>query len=85
MDAKSITCETPISMPRPSYLRIPVDVKKHNLDALAEMVDELIKFATNNSKFAGSIALIEQYSMQAVKAKDSKDSAVPWRGHEILL
>lgn len=85
MDAKSIACETPSSIPRPSYLRIPVDVKKHNLDALAEMVDELTRFAMSNSEFASSITLVEQYPMQAVKAKDPKDSAVPWREHEILL
>lgn len=85
IDANSFACDTSRFIPMPGNIRVPVDVKEHNLDALAEMVDELLRFAVDNSDFAASFALVEQYSMHAVKAKGETDSAIPWREHDLLM
>lgn len=66
--------------------RFPQYLKMYNPAAMAE-VYEIFKAATFDdpaSPFAGSIFLVEGYSMQGVRAVPAGDTAYAWRGENLV-
>lgn len=85
LDEESIACNASNIIAVPATLRFSVDIKTYNLDALVEMAGEFHSCASESSKFAWSILLIEQWPTQAVEGKDGIGSVVPWREHGLLM
>lgn len=72
----SIACDPSQVIPNPGYLRFPVNVRTYDLDALIATAAEFSPFLKANPDFSGSTIMIEQWPLQAVRARAGEGGVV---------